>query len=69
MSLGHANKKKKKFWYLLGMFSKFSDEHPHHFYRGVPPPPPLGEKNLKTQQLILVYAEVKLKLLDLISTK
>ena len=24
----------------LGAFSKFPDEHPRHFYRGVPPPPP-----------------------------
>ena len=37
--MGHALK--TRFWYgLLGMFSKFSDEHPRHFYRGVPPPPP-----------------------------
>ena len=66
MNLGHSHK--TRFWYHLGVFSKISDEQPRHFYRGVPPPP-LGEKNLKTQQLILVYAEVKLKLLDLISTK
>ena len=26
MNLGHAHK--TKFWYLLGVFSKFSDEHP-----------------------------------------
>ena len=39
MNLGHALK--TRFWYgLLGMFSKFSDEHPRHCYRGVPPPPP-----------------------------
>ena len=35
---------KTKFWYLLGVFSKFSDGHPRHFHRGVPlslsPPPP-----------------------------
>ena len=37
MSFGHAHK--ARFWYLLGVFSKFSDEHPRHFYRGVPPPP------------------------------
>ena len=68
MNLGHSHK--TRFWYHLEVFSKISDEQPRHFYRGVPPPPtPLGEKNLKTQQLILVYAEVKLKLLDLISTK
>ena len=29
-----------RFWYLLGVFSKFSDQHPHHFHRGVPAPPP-----------------------------
>ena len=35
MNLGHALK--TRFWYgLLGMFSKFSDEHPRHCYRGVP---------------------------------
>ena len=31
MNFGHAHK--TRFWYLLGEFSKFSDEH---FYRGVP---------------------------------
>ena len=35
MNLGQAHK--TGFWYLLVMFSKFSDEHPRHFYRGVPP--------------------------------
>ena len=35
MNLGHAHK--TSFWYLLGVFSKFSDEHPRHFYKGVPP--------------------------------
>ena len=25
---------------LSGVFSKFSDEHPRHFYRGVPPATP-----------------------------
>ena len=34
ISLGHAHK--TRFWYLLGGLSKFSDEHPRHFYRGVP---------------------------------
>ena len=42
MKLGQAHK--TRFWYRLGVFSKFSDEHPHHLYRGVPPgvkaPPP-----------------------------
>ena len=31
INLGHAHK--IRFWYLLGVFSKFPDEHP----RGVPP--------------------------------
>ena len=35
MNLGHAHK--TRFWYLLGVLSKISDEHPRHFYRGVPP--------------------------------
>ena len=41
MKLGQAHK--TRFWYRLGVFSKFSDEHPRHLYRGVPPgvkPPP-----------------------------
>ena len=37
MNLRHAHK--TRFWYLLELFSKFSDEHPRHFIRGVPPPP------------------------------
>ena len=35
MNLGHAHK--TRFWYLLGVFSKISDEHPRHFYTEVPP--------------------------------
>ena len=35
MNLGHAHK--TRFWYLLGVVSKFSNEHLRHFYRGVPP--------------------------------
>ena len=35
MNLGHADK--TRFWYLLRVFLKFSDEHPRHFYRGVTP--------------------------------
>ena len=35
MNLGHAHK--TRFWYLLGVFAKFSDEHPRHFYKGSPP--------------------------------
>ena len=41
MNLGHAHK--TKFWYLLGVLSKFSDKHPRPFYRRVPPPPPQVE--------------------------
>ena len=37
MNLGHAYK--TRFWYLLGVFLKFSDEQPGTFNRGVPPPP------------------------------
>ena len=29
MNLGHTHK--TRFWYPLGLFSKFSDEHPRHF--------------------------------------
>ena len=36
MNLGHTHK--TRFWYLLGVFSNIFDEHPRHFYRGVPPP-------------------------------
>ena len=32
--MAHAHK--IRFWYLLGVFSKFPDEHPPHIYRGVP---------------------------------
>ena len=35
MNLGHTHK--TKFWYLLGLFSKFSDEHPCHFIGEYPP--------------------------------
>ena len=38
MNLGHAHK--TRFWYLLGLLSKFSDKHPRHFHRGEPPPLP-----------------------------
>lgn len=34
INLGHAHK--IRFWYLLGVSSKFPDEHPPHIYRGVP---------------------------------
>ena len=35
MNLGQVHK--TRFWYLLGVSSKFSDEHPLHFDRGVAP--------------------------------
>ena len=35
MNSSHAHK--MRFCYLLGMFSKISDEHPRHFHRRVPP--------------------------------
>ena len=37
-----AHAHKTRFWYLLEVFSKFSDEHPHHFYREIPLPLPPG---------------------------
>ena len=42
MNLGHAYK--TRFWYLLGVFSKFSNGHPRLLYRGVPPRAHLGIK-------------------------
>lgn len=35
INLGHVHK--IRFWYLLGVFSKFPDERPPHIDRGVPP--------------------------------
>ena len=35
MNLGHFHK--TRFWSLLGVLWKFSDEHPRLFYRRVPP--------------------------------
>ena len=47
MKLGQAHK--TRFWYRLGVFSKFSDEQPRHLYRGVPPgvkaPPPHNNRH------------------------
>ena len=44
MNLGDAHK--TRFWYLLGVFSKISDKHPRHFYKGLNTPPPApGVKN------------------------
>ena len=35
MNLGHAHK--RRFWYLLGVLTKFSDEHSVTFIREYPP--------------------------------
>ena len=35
-----------RIWYLLVVFSKISDEHPRHFYRGVPPSQLLADLTL-----------------------
>ena len=48
-----AHAHKTRFWYLLEVFSKFSDEHPHHFYRGVPLPLPPG--NLAYQKDVFFF--------------
>ena len=37
LTLGHAHK--TRYLYLLGVTLKKSDEHPCHFYMGVPSPP------------------------------
>ena len=37
MNLGHAYK--TNFWYILGVFSKFSNKHPINFIGEFPPPP------------------------------
>ena len=35
---------KTRFWYFLGVFSKFCDDYPRHFYGRLPhPPPPDGD--------------------------
>ena len=38
MNLGHAHE--TRFWYLLGVLSKFSDQHLRPFYRRILPTPP-----------------------------
>ena len=48
-----AHAHKTRFWYLLEVFSKFSDGHPHHFFRGVPPPLPQG--NLAYQKDVFFF--------------
>ena len=48
-----AHAHKTRFWYLLEVFSKFSDEHPHHFYREIPLPLPPG--NLAYQKDVFFF--------------
>ena len=63
MKLGQAHK--TRFWYRLGVFSKFSDEHPHHLYRGVPPgvkaPPPPHNNRHPDFPRVPLLASVKAK--------
>ena len=53
---GHDNKIKS--WYLLGVAFKESDDHPHHFYLGVPPPPPPFKYSAAGQEYLLVVGTV-----------
>ena len=39
MNSRHVHHDQTKSWYLLGGLFKISDDHPRHFYMGVPPPP------------------------------
>ena len=48
-----AHVHKTRFWYLLEVFSKFSDDYPHHFYRGVLLPLPPG--NLAYQKDVFFF--------------
>ena len=48
-----AHAHKTRFWYLLEVFSKFSDEHPHHFYREIPLP--LSPGNLSNQKDVFFF--------------
>ena len=48
-----AHAHKTRFWYLLEVFSNFSDEHPHHFYREIPLPLPPG--NLANQKDVFFF--------------
>ena len=48
LNLGHTHK--TRFWYLLGVFLKFSN-YPHHFYGEVFPPPGSGPPNYKSKSL------------------
>ena len=55
MNLGHAHK--TRFWYLLGVLSKFCDERPRLFYRGVPSPHPPGEMSIhrRVVRVLMTY--------------
>ena len=44
MNLEHAHK--TRFWYLLGVFLKYSDEHPRYFFGGSILPFRLGASKL-----------------------
>ena len=52
VNLGHAHK--TRFWYLLGVFSKFSAEQPRHFYGQYPPGifPPYEQRLLLSFSLV-----------------
>ena len=54
---GHTQK--TRFWYLLGVAFKKSDEHPRHFYLGVPPGfYTIYEHNLFTFQVYKLYMRI-----------
>ena len=53
-----ARAHKTRFWYLLEVFSKFSDEHPHHFYRGVPLPLPPGNLAYQKGVFFIYLADI-----------
>ena len=43
-----------RFWYLLGMLSKISDEHPRHFHKGVPLQGQ-ADRTSKTLSVVVAY--------------
>ena len=49
MNLEHAHK--TRFWYLLGVFLNYSDEHPGYFFGGSILPFRLGAPNYKSNAL------------------
>ena len=49
MNLGHTHK--TRFWYLLRLVSKFSDEHPRHFIGSTPRDLCLWIQSSSTNQL------------------